>query len=70
MRPGNSREASKTRLASMDAEERERTFTEDAAMETSVAVTGKGGRAPADGVVSPDESLGSQAEGCSVGDLH
>ena len=44
----------KTRLASMDAEGSKRTLTEDGAMDTSVSVTGKRGRAPADVVDNLD----------------
>ena len=53
----------------MGAEERKRTFNGDNPMDTSVAVTGKRGRATEDVAGNSDASLGSQEKRCRVGDL-
>ena len=58
------------RLASMEAEDRKRTFAEDDDMETSEAATGNRGREPADAAAYSEDSLRNQGTRCRVGDLH
>ena len=67
---GDSKEVSNTRLASMDAEERKRTSTRDGFVETLVAVTGKGGRAPVAVAGNVDFPLGGRETRCRVDGLH
>ena len=47
-KPGDSKEVSETRLASMGAEDRKRTAAEDDAVDDSETLTGKRDRALAD----------------------
>ena len=65
-----SEEVSKTRLASMRAAERKRTFPEDDDMDTSVIFTGEGRRVPVDVAGNSVESLSRQGVRRRAGDPH
>ena len=61
--------ALETRLAPMDAEVSERTLTAHTAMDTSVSVTGKRGRTPADVAEHIDGPPQNQERRCRADDL-
>ena len=63
-------EFSKARLGPTDAAEANRTPAGGDDMDTSETISGKGGRAPVDGVLGSDIPTQSPGEGCRVGDLH
>ena len=62
--------ALETRLASMDAAEEKRTSPHDDATDAPEAVTGKLGRAPAQGAMDSDIPEQIQEKGCRKGNLH
>ena len=66
----DSQAALKTRLASTDKVDRNRTVTENRAMDDSETLAGKRDRAPVDVTDISEESDGNQEKRCRVGDIH